>query len=168
MFKLKQKHRLGFTMIELMVAMIFIGLAVAALIASTMAFSRANATGINLSTAEFLVEEIRELTTSLPVMDPVFPETKTSGVFGPEGEASVALYDDVDDFDGQTFNPPIDVHCNPLNNFANFSQTITVESVNPSDLTNVQADYSTLLVRVTVQVALNGEEVSTCSWIRSR
>ena len=49
--------------------------------------------------AEFLIEQIRELTTLLPVID----EDETTTTLGPEtGEAALADYDDVDDFDGFT------------------------------------------------------------------
>ena len=154
----------GLTLVETLVAIVLVGLTIAAIIASTTAFTRASGVGIDLSTAEFLIEEIREMTASLPVID---PENGT-GTFGPEsGEAALANYDDIDDFDGATFSPPVDIHRNALNDFAGFTQRITVENVDVADLTQVRADHSTDFVRMTVEIVRSGQVISSCSWIRT-
>jgi hypothetical protein len=88
-------------------------------------------------------------------------------VFGPE-EADLAYYDDLDDFDGASFSPPIDANRNVLNNFAAFSQIVSVENVNPSNFDQVVADHSTSFVRVTVTVVLNAKEISSTRWVRAR
>ena len=161
----KKSSRPGFTIMEVLIATILIGLAVAALVGSNRAFSAANGAGVNLSTAEFLIEEIRELTTSLAVVD---PQTETT-VFGPEStENSLSTYDDLDDFDGQVFSPPIDINRTTLNNFTAFSQRITVENVSPANFTNTVADHGSDFVRVTVDILLNGNQISSTSWIRAR
>jgi len=84
------------------IAVILVGVSIAALVAANTSFTLANGTGADISTAEFLVEQIRELTAMLPAMDP----DTTSPTFGLE-EAALAAYDDVDDFDNFTFSPPI-------------------------------------------------------------
>lgn len=155
----------GLSLVETLVAMVIIGLTIAAIVAGTAAFTQAGGAGLDLSTAEFLIEEIRELTASLPVID---PENGTN-VFGPEsGEGTVAAYDDVDDFDGASFSPPIDIHRNPLHEFATFTQRITVENVDVADLTQVRGDHTTDFVRVTVEIVRHGQVISSCSWIRTR
>ncbi|MBN1123929.1 MAG: type II secretion system protein [Sedimentisphaerales bacterium] len=160
----KQMHRTGgFTLIEGIIAMMIIGLTIAAIVASSAAFSRANGAGIDLSTAEFLIEEVRELTASLPVID---PESGTS-TFGPE-EGTLAGYDDLDDFDGAVFSPPIDINRTALADFAGFSQQVTVENVSINDLTVVVSDHSSNFVRIQVEILLNGKVISSCSWIRVR
>lgn len=53
----------GFTLVEILVAVVIIGIAIAALVGANGAFTQVNGAAINLSTAEFLIEEIRELTT---------------------------------------------------------------------------------------------------------
>src|SRR3989304_6042625 len=106
----------GFTLVEVLIAVVLIGVAITALMGANGAFTMVNGAGVDLTTAEFLTEQIRELTAILPVAD---PETDIA-TFGPE-EASLAAYDDLDDFDGQTFNPPIDAGRNTLNELAVFS-----------------------------------------------
>lgn len=164
--KMKRGYlKAGFTLVELLIAAMLMGFAIAALLASNSAFSKANAGGINLSTAEFLIEEIRELTACLDVVD---PESGT-GTWGTEtDESSVASYDDLDDFDGAILSPPIDVSCNQLSDFSAFSQQITVENVFPGQFQTVVADHSSDFVRVTVTVLLNNKQVDSANWIRAR
>ncbi len=173
MMRHKQKNRMhgqkAFTLIESMVAMIIIGIAMAALIAASTSMTRVSGAGINISTAEFLIEEIRELTTDLPVVD---PETDIT-TFGPE-EPALVFYDDLDDFNGASFSPPIDITRNQLVNFTGFTQQVTVQNVgdnNPADgvdLTAVTVNHGSDFVRITVDILLNGNIVSSSSWIRTR
>jgi len=153
----------GFSLIEVLIAIILVGLAIASLVGANIAFTKANAAGTDLSTAEFLVEQIRELTTLLPVID---PNTGIS-MFGPE-EAILAYYDDLDDFDGASFSPPISADREVLNDFAAFSQQITVENVSAGDFEQVVTDHYSFFVRVTAKVFLNSREIISASWIRAR
>ncbi|MBN2590066.1 MAG: type II secretion system protein [Sedimentisphaerales bacterium] len=164
------KNKTGFTLIEVMIAVILVGLAIASLVGANGAFSQANGAGTELSTAEFLLEQIKELSAMLPVIDPsvVVPVPGTTP-FGPDtGETTLAAYDDLDDFDGASFSPPIDASRNTLSNFATFTQQVTVENVNPSDFDQVESDHSTNFIRVTVKVLHNSEEICSSSWLRAR
>jgi hypothetical protein len=153
-----------------------VGLSIAALVAANAALTKANGAGADLSTAEFLIGEITELTALLPVADP-------SGVlsFGPETGEVPANYNDLDDFDGdgdgQIFSPPINSERSVLNDCAGFSQHITVENVSPSDFEQVVVDidygksppdFGSDFVRVTVTVFLSGRQISSASWLRAR
>ncbi len=161
--KRSKMKKSGFTFVEVLIAIILVGLAIASLVAANSSFTKANSAGTNLSTAEFLIEQIKELTILLPVID---PNTGTS-IFGPE-EATLADYDDLDDFDGASFSPPISVGRETLNDFAAFSQQITVENVNPANFEEVISDHNSSFVRVTVKVFLNFREISSFSWIRAQ
>lgn len=153
----------GFTLIEVLIAIMLVALAIASLVAASTSFTKTNAAGVELSTAEFLIEQIKELTVLLPVVD---PETGTD-LFGPE-EAGPGYYDDLDDFDDASFSPPIDAGRQVLSDLAAFSQKITVENVSASDFESVVPDHSTPFVRVTVRVLLNSKEISSASWLRAR
>jgi prepilin-type N-terminal cleavage/methylation domain-containing protein len=152
----------GFSLIEVLVAVILVGLAIASLIAANSSFTQANAAGTDLSTAEFLIEQIRTLTAMLPVVD---PNTGTS-TFGPE-EAILADYDDLDDFDGANFSPPISADQEILNDFAAFSQQVTIENVSAANFEQVISNHSSCFVRVSVKVFLNSREISSASWIQA-
>lgn len=136
----------GFSLIEVLVAIILVGIAIAALVAASSSFTRANAAGAELATAEFLIEQIRELTAAL-------------------------LYDELDDFVGadgvESFCPPIDADRTVLNDFAAFTQQVAVKNVSGSDLEQV-VGYDSSFVRVSVEVSLNSRPISSVSWIRAR
>jgi len=153
----------GFTLLEVLIAVILVGVSIAALVAANTSFTLANGTGADISTAEFLVEQIRELTAMLPAMDP----DTTSPTFGLE-EAALAAYDDVDDFDNFTFSPPIGADRIVLSDFAAFSQQVTVENVSASNFDTVVGDGLSDFFRITVTVSLNGNQLSSTSWIRAR
>jgi type II secretory pathway pseudopilin PulG len=158
------KYNSGFSLIEALIAIVLVGFAVASLLAANGAFTKANGAGADLSTAEFLVEQIRELSALLSVID---PESETA-VFGPESDEALSTYDDLDDFDGANFSPPIGADRSVLTDLAGFSQQVTVENVNASNFEQVVADHSTAFVRVTVRVYLNSREISSESWLRTR
>jgi prepilin-type N-terminal cleavage/methylation domain-containing protein len=157
----------GFSLIEVLIAILLVGLAVASLVAANSAFTRANGAGTDLSTAEFLAEQIRELTALLPVVEPETPESGDD-VFGPEPGETLATYDDLNDFDGTSFSPPINADRNPLNDLAAYRQQVTVENVSASNFEQVVSDHGSFFVRVTVRVFLNAKEISSTSWIRAR
>ena len=154
----------GFTLAEILVAVMILGIAIAALVGANSAFTQVNGAAVDLSTAEFLIEEIRELTTTLPVVD---PESGTD-TFGPEAdELTVTAYDDLDDFDGAGFCPPVDISATALTDFSSFTQQITVENVNPSSLETVVPDHTSDFVRITVVIVQNNRPISSASWIRA-
>ncbi|MBA7683377.1 hypothetical protein ES703_91741 [subsurface metagenome] len=153
----------GFSLIEVLIAIVLVGLAIVSLIAANNSFTQANAAGRDLSTAEFLIEQIRELNTLLPVVDP----NTGASTFGPEVGEALAGYDDLDDFDGASFSPPISSDRDVLSNFAAFGQQITVENVSDTDFEEVVGDHSSSFVRITVKVFLNSKEISSTSWIRA-
>lgn len=157
------QYKNGFTLIEALVAIVLVGFAITSLLVANGSFTKANAVGAELSTAEFLTEQIRELTTMLPVVD---PQTGT-GVFGAE-EASLTGYDDLDDFDGKSFSPPIDARRAVLNDFPAYTQKITVQNVRASNFEQVVSDHGSDFVRVTVEIFLNSRCISSTSWIRAR
>jgi prepilin-type N-terminal cleavage/methylation domain-containing protein len=153
----------GFTLIEVLIAILLVGLAIVSLVSANGAFTQANGAGAELSTAEFLIVQIRELSTVLKVIDD--PNTPT---FGPETGETLADYDDLDDFHGAVFSPPISADRNPLTDLGAYSQQITVENVNASDFEQVVPNLSSEFVRVSVKIFLNTKEISSASWLRSQ
>ena len=139
----KKKQSSGFTLIEALFAAMLLGLVVAALAAASGAFTMANGYGVDLSTAEFLIEEIRELT------------------------ANENVDDLLANFDGQTFNPPKDISNSDMADFSEFSQQVEIDYVESGNFINTVTG-PTDFVRVTVTVTKGGSPVSSTSWIRAR
>ena len=158
------RHKNGFTLIEVLIAILLIGLAIAAMISANGALTQANGAGIELSTAEFLIEQITELTTVLPVIDP----TTGTTTFGPETSETLASYDDIDDFNGASFSPPISADRNSLNDLSAYTQQITVQNVSESNFEQVVSNHSSFFVRVDVKILFNAKEISSARWLRTR
>ncbi len=154
----------GFTLIEVLIAILLVGLAIVSLVSANGAFTQANGAGMELSTAEFLIEQIRELSTVLEVIDP----NTGFATFGPEASETLANYNDLDDFNGAVFSPPISADRISLADLGAYSQQITVENVNASDFEQVVGNHTSDFVRVSVKVFLNTKEISSARWLRSR
>ncbi len=154
----------GFSLLEVLIAIVLVGIEIASLLAANSTFTKTNAAGTELSTAEFLLEQIKELTVILPVVDP------NTGMltFGPEAdETTLADYDDLDDFDGAVFSPPINNYKATLNDFAAYTQQITVENVSAGNFEQVVADHGSYFVRVTAKVFFNSKQVVSADWVRA-
>ena len=156
------KNKNAFTLLEMMFAIVLLGVAIAALMVSNKALTKANGAGLEMATAEFLIEQIRELTAQLPVCDPQTGKTN----FGAE-EGGIADYDDLDDFNAREYSPPIDAGRNTLSDYTGYCQQVTVDNVSAADLTTTVGDHTSDFYRMTVKVLLNGREISSASWIRA-
>jgi prepilin-type N-terminal cleavage/methylation domain-containing protein len=129
---LRRSRGRGFTLIEALIAIVLVGVAIAALVVSNQSFTSANGAGLQLSTAEFLIEQIREQTVTTPF-------------------ATLA-----------TFNTGAFISTS----YPGYSRKTTVEYVNASDLRTVSGS-ATPFYRVTVEIRLNNETLSSASWLRA-
>lgn len=159
----KNKIQKGFTLLESLFAIVLVALAVTALLVSTQSFTSVNAAGVDMSTAEFLIEQVRELSETVQVIDP----DSGTDVFGAE-ESALADYDDLDDFNGQTFSPPIDITRTQLADFSEYSQKVSVQNVSSGDFSQTVTQHASPYVRVRVDILKNQVPVSSLTWIRSR
>lgn len=129
----------------------------------------------NMTTAMLLANNVQEAMAGATFNDPL----GGSAVFGPESGETLATYDDIDDFDGQTFSPPIDSMRQPIEDLSRYSQSITVVPVYPNKLNSNNNSASleipkttyTGAARVTVVIVYTGHpetayEAYRMSWIR--
>ena len=130
----------GFTLIEAMVATMLLAIAIIGLMVASQAYTQVNSAGLDISTAEFLIEEVRERTASME-------------------------FDNLTAFAG-TYSPPQDVEGSALAAFAAYTQQVVVQNVSASDFTVPEpgSDFA----RVTVTILRNGEAISSADWIRTR
>jgi type II secretory pathway pseudopilin PulG len=154
----------AFTLAEVLIATVLIGLAIVSLVMASKAFTQVNSAAVKLTNAEFLIDQIRELTTPLDVVD---PQSGTAN-FGPETGEYLSNYDDLDDFDGISFSPPINASRQQLTDMSAFTQQIVVENVSATNFEQVVADHSSPFVRITVRIFLQNEELSSRQWLRAR
>jgi prepilin-type N-terminal cleavage/methylation domain-containing protein len=172
----RNARRRGFTLIEASLASVIIGVGVMAMMELFAACTRQNMLSGKRTTGMMLAQSIMEATSSLPFRDP----GGLPSPIGPETGEVLATFDDVDDFDLMTLNPPIDATRTQLPELAQYTQIITVLPVYPNKPNSNNNEFSleipkstyTGAVRVRVRVLYRAnpdspaEEVYRLSWIR--
>ena len=125
-------ERRGFTLIEAALTTFIIGTAVLATVQLFAACTQQNSVAAQGTTAMLLASHIQETMAGLPVLDPSYANT----YFGPEPGEVLRTYNDVDDFDGSSFNPPIDSTRTQIPQMAQYTQAVTVVPVLANKLTS--------------------------------
>lgn len=138
----KSKHKVGFTLIEVIIAIMLVGLAIVGIVAASGSLTTINGVGIEMSTAEFLIEQIRE-------------------------NFADDSFDSVIALNGIVFSPPIDATGTALTDFAHYSQSITVVNVNNNDLTQIDGSGTSDFRRITVEILLGSKTINSGSWIKA-
>ncbi|MFP4355768.1 MAG: prepilin-type N-terminal cleavage/methylation domain-containing protein [Phycisphaerae bacterium] len=158
----KQKRTSGFSLVEVLMAVVLIAIGVTGLLSAMAAGTQTNAAGRDLATGSFLAQEIREYTLTLPFYD---PQGEDSTTIGPNGSNPVNFVDDLNDMKNVTYSPPIDGQFNKITDMADWSQTVTVSWRDPKNLTKTVADGSSEIVYVEVTIKHGSESVLTTGWI---
>jgi type II secretory pathway pseudopilin PulG len=151
------RRRTGFTLVEAAITTAIIGLGFVAVMELFTGTTRQNATADHMTSAMMLAGQMEEMLALLPMDDPT---TGSQTSFGPE-EASVAQYDDLDDFAGAagagtTFSPPVDCRLQAIPSLSQYTQRITVTRVLP-DALDVTLNGYTGACRVDISISLVGD-----------
>jgi prepilin-type N-terminal cleavage/methylation domain-containing protein len=163
----RQSRSHGFTLIEVALTTVIVGTGILAGVQLLAACSQQNRAAAQATTAMLLANNVQEAIAHLPFSDP-----SGSTTFGlEEAGQPMTLWDDVDDFNGRTFSPPIDAALQPIPDLAKFSQQITVQRCDPQRLTLNAAGADA--ARVTVRVLFTRrdgtqEEIHQLTWVRVR
>jgi prepilin-type N-terminal cleavage/methylation domain-containing protein len=176
MFRRVRHCRRGFTLMETALATVIIGVGIMAMMRLVTTCTSENDLAKQTTNAMLLADHVQEAMAGLAFNDPFSVNTN----FGPEPGETLATYNDVDDFDGKSFSPPIDSMRNQMPQFIQFTQVVSVCPVLPAQLngntnpaapTIAKTTY-TGAVRVTVQIlyrrvpADQPTEVYRTNWIR--
>jgi prepilin-type N-terminal cleavage/methylation domain-containing protein len=135
------KKQKGFTLVEILIAMILMSIGIIGLVVANGTLSKVNGAGIELSTAEFLLEQVRE-------------------------RSALMSFSSIESLDGKTYCPPEDATGIPLPDFVDYTQQITVEHVLETDLEQVDSTNSSPFKRITVEILHSGRIVTSGQWIR--
>jgi type II secretory pathway pseudopilin PulG len=171
-----RSHRArGFTLIEAALATIIVGVGVVSTMRLFASCTQQNIAATQMSSAQMLAGNIHEAIVGLPFADPTFAHK----YFGPEPGETLATFNDIDDFDGSSFNPPIDSMRNKIPSLSQYTQVVTVLPVwtnqlssnsNESSLDISKTTY-TGAVRVRVKILFKASpsdvaaEIYRASWI---
>jgi hypothetical protein len=158
--------RKGLSYLETIVATGIIGLVVVAAGRALAVVARGQLAARDHQSAQILAEELlAEIETTS------FADLNQSPVFGPEsGEVTGtrAQFDDVDDYRGWTESPPQAKDGTVLKDYRDFSRSVTVQNVDPADLTRVVPDGSSDFKQVIVTVTKRGKRLMTLRCVRAR
>jgi hypothetical protein len=157
------RARSGFTLIEAALVTTIISFGVLAMLQLLAVGTVSNNDGAEMSTAINLAKGIRELMVGMPIADPITP-THWGSEAG-ETLAGASKYNDIDDFDGKSYSPPIDGRRISIVVLSDWSQSIRVQTVDPNLLTTTVPNGTTAAVRVTVSVSHNNKLVTAYSWV---
>src|ERR1044071_3509441 len=124
------RNRRGFTLIEASLATMIVVVGILSIMQLFTACTTQNGAAANMTTAMLLAENIQETMAGLSFSDPAFGKT----YFGVEPGQTLAGYDDMDDFDGKTVNPPIDSTRTTIPTLSQYSQVVSVWPVYPNQL----------------------------------
>jgi len=155
-----RRRRSGFTLIEAALVTTIISFGVLAMLQLLAVGTVSNNDGAEMSTAINLAKSVREMMVGMSIADPVTPTH-----WGAEAGENLATYNDIDDFDGRTYSPPIDARRTSIAALPDWSQTIKVQTVDPNLLTSTVPNGTTAAVRVTVTVSHNGKQITSYSWV---
>lgn len=152
--------RRAFTLIEAMIVTVIVGVGIVGTLQLLAVGSQSNVYGAEVATAINLANNVRELSLNLDYFDPQQPTIWATK------EASLASYDDVLDLDGCSFSPPVDARRQLLSAYSSWTQSITVQTVQLSNLATTRPNTTTEpSARVTVRILHNQKEVYRTSWI---
>jgi len=155
-----RRRRRGFTLIEAAWVTVLVGLGAVAMMELLAAGTVSNAAGNQMTTAVNLSNNIHEIVLALPFADPQQPTTWATK------EASIAVYDNILDLDGCTFNPPLDVRRQAIPDLAGWSQKVTIDTVAADMVSSVRPKNATVpTARVTVQILLRDKIIHETSWL---
>lgn len=140
--------------------MVIVGTGVMALLQLLAAGSMVNASGTGLTTAVNLANNIHEITIGMPFQKPGNPSSLTKDSGGP------TAYTYLWDMNGDTYSPPLDVRRNPISAYANWSQNVTINTVDPTNVTALRPNDPTVpTARVSVVITHNGATLYQVSWL---
>jgi len=176
-FVYRASHGGGFTLLEVMMGIVIVGVGYLAAMQLFATCSQQNADSLRMTCAASLAGSIRELIARKSFVDPIAGYTE----FGRGAdETLVSQYDDVDDFDGQVFNPPIDA-VDPNNpqtqpSLAAYSQLVSVVPVDIADfsktLSKTSKNYQAVRVTVNILYKPPGEvpprNIYSLAWVECR
>ncbi len=165
----------GFTLVEVIIASVILGLCLVAALASIQASTTTTIAGTDVTQAAILAEGLREWTMNLPWNDLDAGETAQDIASpGRNGSPASVTVDDLNDLlnegDGITYSPPVTAGGPPntLDKLSNWSEEIDLTWRDPKDIQTEVADGASDVLYVSVIFRKDGEHVLTTGWLVTR
>lgn len=162
----RNQNRSGFSLIEVAVATVILGIGITALLTCLGSGTVANYEGAKLIQAVFLAQELREWTLKLPFSDP--DPADENNPPGPDGSDPNTFVDDLDDLMNATFSEPRNASGSPIANMSGWTESIYITWLSTDDLSTTVAAGTSDIVSVMTTINHNGEQVLQTQWLVSR
>ena len=141
--------------------MVIIGTGVVAMLQLLAAGTMSNSSAAELTTAVNLANNVHEIAFALPFTSTTNP---TSTTFKDSGGPTNYTY--LWDLNGDSYSPPLDIRRNTISTYSNWTQKVTVQSVDPVNLNAARPNSVTLpTARVTVVILHGSKTVYKASWL---
>jgi len=154
----------AFTLVEAVVSLVVVGAMLVAALSTVGASRLSQYKTSQYSRGQLLAELLMAEILTQDYLDP-----NGTPVFGTEGGESTSTrvdFDDVDDYDGWSSSPPAAKDGTPLAGLSGWQRSVTVQWVDPADVTQVKASESNAK-RVTVTVSCNNKQVGSLTAIKT-
>jgi len=135
----------GFTLIETAMATVIVGVGIFGMMSLFAACTNQNRESSEMTVAIMLANNVQEAMANMPFNDPVWGRA----TFGPETGEVLATWNDIDDFEGQTLNPPIDSLRTSITEMSQYAQAITVVPVYTTQISANTNDGSPAIPKTT-------------------
>jgi Tfp pilus assembly protein PilV len=151
----------GFTLVEAALTMVIIGTGVVAMLQLLAAGTMSNSSAAELTTAVQLANNIHEVALALPFK---CPTNLTSTTFKDAGDPTNYTY--LWDLNGDSYNPPRDIRRIKIDTYPTWTQQVTVQSVDPTNLDAVRPNSVTLpTARLTVVILHNNKRLYKATFL---
>jgi prepilin-type N-terminal cleavage/methylation domain-containing protein len=137
--KTRRRVRRGFTLIEAAMTTVIVGVGFVATLTLVNAGTMSNARGAESTTAISLARNIREF-----MLQKTFPQLIA--------------------YNGKNYPQAVDSRESPVAELNGWSQSVTVQPVDPNKITTDITDSAPSALRVTVVVSHNQKKLTTVSW----
>jgi len=147
----------GFTYLEVMVAVVVLGLVLIPLLSQFYIGFQGNVTAELVTQATDLANELMEEMKVRRFDENMFPDEPVSpaslGIDSGENANDRATFDDIDDYDGWQKSPPQELDGSLLSDFSQFTRAVSVEYVNVNGADWVSSGVSTYYKKITITVS---------------
>lgn len=172
----RQPKSTGFTLVEVLFAVMILGMCIVAVLGSIHASTMATIAGTEMTQAVILAQGLREWTMNLPWNDPDVGDAGEDEVSpGPNGSSALVWVDDINDLlgdsgTGVTYSPPLtaDGPPNQLDDLTGWSEVIDLTWRDPANVQTVVTDGASDVIYVQVTFVKDGESILTTGWIVTR
>jgi MSHA pilin protein MshD len=155
---------LGFTLVEVVLSIVIVAVMLVAALSTVGASRLSQQRTSQYSRGQLLSESLMAEILRQDYLDP--NDTPVFGIEAGESTSTRADFDDVDDYNGWSENPPVRKNGSQMAGLSGWQRDVTVQWVDSADTTQVKT-FETNVKRVTVTISCNNKQVGSLTAIKT-